>query len=174
MSPRLRLLIVVLTLSLGGCSFAFVHGPPPNHKQLAFFDCTTSNLLPFGDSLLGVVFLGATADAVSRYSSTNSYGLSSSSSSKADIATDAALAALLSASAIYGFVKTSNCVDAQNALLARTPPTPVRQYMFAPPPPTDPWSGRPVLAPPPGVPAPAPVAPVPAAPPARDPEEPGH
>ena len=37
--------------STAGCSFLFVHGPPPDHERLPFFDCSSSNVLPVLDAL---------------------------------------------------------------------------------------------------------------------------
>jgi hypothetical protein len=145
MPLRLRLLMLAFAWSLGGCSFAFVHGPPANHRNMAFFDCSSSNALPVIDGLLTAAALGETLDATSI-----------NTTSKAELAIYAGEAALFAASAIYGFKKTSDCRDAQAAMLARTPLRPVGPTL-APPPPIDPWTGRPV-----------PVAPFAAPPP--DPE----
>src|SRR6185312_8095791 len=55
-------------LSVSGCSFAFVSGPPANHAQLAYFDCTSSRLAPVLDSvltglmILDEISLGASSD----------------------------------------------------------------------------------------------------------------
>jgi hypothetical protein len=134
---RLRLLagaIGVLTLS--GCSFAFVHGPPANHRRMSFFDCTSGNVLPVVDALVTAASVAATAGAASGDASTR----------KADMIGYAVDAALFGASAIYGFSKTSDCREAQAELIARLPPTPLEPYM-APPPPVDPWTGRPISPP---------------------------
>jgi hypothetical protein len=140
MDLRLRLVTVALVLGLGGCSFAFVHGPPAGHQQMRFFDCSTSNVLPFVDTLLAAGAVGETLDATT--------GSGAFNTSKAAIATFAVEAAVFGASAVYGFKKTSDCRDAQTALLMRTPPVPAGPYLVAPPP-VDPWTGRPVTSPPP-------------------------
>jgi hypothetical protein len=147
MDPRLRPVTAALALTLGGCSFAFIHGPPANHRQMRFFDCSTSNVLPFLDTVMAAGAVGETLDAVT--------GSPTTTTSKTELATFAVEAALLGASAVYGFTKTSDCRDAQAAMLARTPP--VGPYMLAPPP-IDPWTNRSIQAapPPPGPSLPAP------------------
>jgi hypothetical protein len=149
MDPRLRLVSAALALGLGGCSFAFVHGPPANHRQMRFFDCSTSNALPLLDSVMAAGAVGETLDAVTG---------SATTMNKTELATFAVEAAILGASAVYGFTKTSDCRDAQAAMLARTPLTPVGPYMLAPP--VDPWTNRSIQAapppPPPSQPAPDP------------------
>ncbi len=140
MLPHLRLALLALVCSLTGCSFAFVHGPPANHRQLPFFDCTSSNILPALDGLLGLAIAGETVDSATTANSTLS------SSPKTAIAIAAAEAVLFATSAAYGFKKTSDCRDAQNALLLRMPPPRVDPYTAPPPPPVDPWTGRPVTA----------------------------
>ena len=47
--------------STTGCSFLFVHGPPPDHERLPYFDCSSSNVLPVLDALYGGL---AAAEAV--------------------------------------------------------------------------------------------------------------
>ena len=133
-------MLLALVCALSGCSFAFVHGPPANHRQMPFFDCTTSNVLPALDGLLGLVTAGETIDSATSPSSTLS------TSPKTAIAIVAAEAVLFAASAAYGFKKTSDCRDAQNAMLLRMPPPRADPYTAPPPPPIDPWTGQPVTA----------------------------
>jgi hypothetical protein len=132
----LRFALVPLLCAASGCSFAFVHGPPANHRQLPFFDCTTSNILPALDGLLGLVLVGETVDGTDS-------GLSAST--KTAIGVAVAEAVLFGASAVYGFKKTSDCRDAQNLLLMRMPPPQAPSFAAPPPaPPIDPWTGRPL------------------------------
>jgi hypothetical protein len=173
--PLARLAIAFLSTAVGGCSFAFVNGPPPNHKTSAFFDCTSSNALPIIDS---VVAAGALLDAVGAGAGSSSFvnndGTMSTSSARTSVAIAyGAGAALLAASAGYGFKKTSECRDAEADLIRRTPVSPVftgGPPLMAPRGPYDPWVAHPpvapvappALAPPttaPGAPAPAPSSP---------------
>ena len=38
-------------VALAGCSFVFVSGPPPRHRELPSFDCTTSRIVPILDTV---------------------------------------------------------------------------------------------------------------------------
>jgi hypothetical protein len=137
MIPGLRLLVgAVVALALNGCSFAFVHGPPANHRTMPYFDCTNSNVLPVMDGLVAAAATAATVDAMTGNISTR----------KADMIGYGIDAALFGASAIYGLSKTADCRAAQAALVARIPLAPLQPYM-APPPPIDPWTGRPISPP---------------------------
>jgi hypothetical protein len=158
MPPQNRLALVatlILTSATGGCSFAFVNGPPPNHKQLSFFGCTSSNSIPTLDLAAGALSL---VDAVA--AGTGGSGSSATGSGKADLITFAAGAALLGASAAYGYKKTAECRDAEAQLVLRTPPAPTLapSPFYAPPVPYDPWVPHPAVAP-------APTPPPSAAPP---------
>ncbi len=163
MPPQNRLALVatlILTSATGGCSFAFVNGPPPNHRQLRFFDCTSSNTIPTLDLVVSALSL---LDAVA--AGTDGSGTTATGSSKADLITFAAGAALLGASAAYGYKKTGECRDAETQLMLRTPPTPTLapSPYFAPPVPYDPWLPHPAVAPLPTLPPPAAPPPSPGA-----------
>jgi hypothetical protein len=164
MTPQNRVLLVatlILASASGGCSFAFVNGPPPNHRQLSFFGCTSSNTIPTLDAAVAAL---SVVDAV--VAGTGGDGSSTSTgSNKGDAITFAATAALLGASAAYGYKKTSECRVAEAELVRRTPPTPLLapQPYARPPVPYDPWLPHPAA--PPAPPAPAPGASAPAAPP---------
>lgn len=150
--------------STTGCSFLFVHGPPPDHERLAYFDCSSSNVLP----VLDAVYAGA-AGIEAAVAATGSRTISPTSSARTDAFVLAGEAAIIGASAVYGFSKTSDCRKAQAAMLKRAAtqgPTfgPGASPTFAPPgaPAVDPWTGRPIGAPqappaPPPAPAPAPA-----------------
>jgi hypothetical protein len=167
MPPRLPLaplLLALFSTAVGGCSFAFVHGPPPNHKTSAFFDCTSGNALPIIDSVLAA---GALIDAVGAGAGSSSFvnndGTMSTSSVRATTAlVYGASAALLAVSAGYGFKRTSACRDAEADLVRRTPVTPAfagAPRLLAPPTPYDPWVAHPAIAPVGPVVTPAPTAP---------------
>lgn len=115
-------LVLAAAIACGGagCSLAFVNGPPPNHRQLPFFDCTSSNVLPTVDLVLAGV---AAADAVG-----GTAGASGLTSSRTELAGFAIEAAAFAASAVYGYGKTSACKKAQVELFARTPSTPMPGY----------------------------------------------
>jgi hypothetical protein len=158
---RASVWVAALALLPAGCSFAFVDGPPTIHKQLPYFECTSSNVLPTVDTALGVIYgLAAVGTLVD--------GASSSSSSYSDNKGDAMLAGaaglVLVASGIYGYQKTSSCREAKEQLMVRLGNGPG----FAPhpeAPPVDPWLNPPPSsfgAPPPVATPPAPTPPGPA------------
>ncbi len=136
--------------STAGCSFLFVHGPPPDHERLPFFDCSSSNVLPVLDALYAGL---AATEAVAAGEGSRTFS-TTSSRRRRDAWVLAGEAALVGASAVYGFSKTSDCRKAQAAMLKRAAtqpaggptfgpsPTPT----FAPPgaPAVDPWTGRPL------------------------------
>ena len=164
MPPQSRLALVatlILASATGGCSFAFVNGPPPNHRQLAFFGCTSGNTIPTLDLAVGAL---SAVDAVVAGTGGGSSS-STTGSSKADAITFAASAVLLGASAAYGYKKTAECRDAEAELVRRTPPTPTLgpPMYYRPPVHYDPWAPHPV----------APAAPT-AAPPAAAPGGPSQ
>lgn len=173
MTSQNRTLLVatlILASATGGCSFAFVNGPPPNHRQLSFFGCTSSNTIPTLDAAVAAL---SVVDAV--VAGTGGGGSTSSTgSSKGDAITFAATAALLGASAAYGYKKTSECRVAEAELVRRTPLTPVLVPPYRPPVPFDPWVPHPAPAPeapaaPPAAGAPATAPPAPPAPGATPP-----
>jgi hypothetical protein len=172
----------LLAVSATGCSFAFVDGPPAAHRQLPYFVCTQSNVLPTIDLALGGL---AAIQAVSQYPSSSS-STSYSTGSKEEAYIAAGEAAIFAASAIYGYSKTASCREATGEMIKRMPPAPAfapapaAPYGYPPPAQYDPWVtprpssfSAPPPAPPPGgaAPTPAPGAPLPM-PPARDGEEP--
>jgi hypothetical protein len=153
------LAIAALSTALGGCSFAFVNGPPPNHRTSPFFGCTSGNGLPTLDAVGATLGL---LDAVS-FATSSTNDLSTTGSRKGDAIAFGAGAAVLAASAAYGFKKTSECREAEADLVRRTPVFTGVPGPFAPrasQAPYDPW-----VAHPPAPPAVAPAAPrAPAAP----------
>jgi hypothetical protein len=51
----------VVALCLGGCSFVFVNGPPPNPAREPSFDCTETIAVPVIDTVPAVFFDAFTA-----------------------------------------------------------------------------------------------------------------
>lgn len=148
----------LLALVFGGCSFAFVDGPPSMHKQLPYFECTSSRAWPTVDIVVG----GVTGiEAVALLSDNQIY-----SDSRTEAAIAAGEAALFVASAVYGYEKTSDCREAKDELIQRVYRQPAGPgfgpgFGGAPyqPPPYDPW-----VSPAPGVfakPHASPAAPTP-------------
>jgi hypothetical protein len=151
--------LAALSTAFGGCSFAFVNGPPPNHRTSPFFSCTSGNGLPTLDAVGSTLAL---LDAVS-FATSSTNDLSTTGSRRGDAIAFGVGAAVLAASAAYGYKKTSECREAQADLLRRTPVFTGAPDPFAPRGPQvlyDPW-----VAHPPAAPAAAPAGPrVPASP----------
>lgn len=165
----------ILSVACGGCSFLFVNGPPPDHKTSSFFGCTSSNTIPIVDLAFAA---GSVLEAVEGGTATQTQDYGTTTGSRTGEAiTFGVTAAVLAASAAYGFNKTSQCRDALADLVRRTPPpTPALAPPLAPPVHYDPWVARPAQTPanalpdvpPPGAAGPPPVVaptPPPAAPP---------
>jgi hypothetical protein len=153
----LRLALCIIVLTAGGCSYVFVDGPPKNHAQLPYFECSSSKAWPVVDAVmaasLGLAATAAFADG----------GSSSNDTSEGFVA--AAEAAAFAISALSGYQKVAECREAKEDLVAslgsRT------RYAAAPgfrAPPPDPW-----VHPPPGLFAPRVNAPPPGTPPAAAP-----
>jgi hypothetical protein len=173
-------LLVTLCLAVGvsggGCSFIFVDGPPTQHKKMPYFDCTSSNVLPVVDSVIGGIYGIAAASELANH---DQYSSTSTSENLGMLG----FAALFAASGIYGFGKTSSCREAKAELVERASqqPSGFGASSFAPtspppgygapapgqmPAPYDPWLGPPAVAAPPDAPPPgAAGAPAPKVPP---------
>jgi len=112
---------LVLCLSLSGCSFLFVSGPPDNHRELPKFDCTKGRGWPVTDTVMGTIYaldLALSASGGLEEGTPPEKRLSAGANA-ALISTFAGLTALSAASAYYGFTRTSSCREATSALQAR-------------------------------------------------------
>jgi hypothetical protein len=144
--PRLRLLgplaLAALSTAFAGCSFAFVNGPPPDHHTSPFFTCTSGKGVPMLDTVAATLVL---LDGVGFATESGSDGNTATGSRTGNAIVLGAGAALLAASAAYGYKKTSECSEAEMDLLRRTPVFTGASGPFAPqgPPgpqrPYDPW-----------------------------------
>jgi hypothetical protein len=148
--PARRLLgplaIAALSTALGGCSFAFVNGPPPNHRTSPFFTCTSSNGVPMLDAVAATIAL---LDAASFATDSGSESSTTTGSKTGNAIVLGAGAALLAASAAYGYKKTSECREAEADLVRRTPVFTSAPGPFAtrgPPAAYDPWVAHPASA----------------------------
>ena len=148
--PRRRLLgpvaLAALSTAFAGCSFAFVNGPPPDHRTSPFFTCTSSKAVPMLDTVAATLVL---LDAVTFATESGSDGNTTTGSRTGNAIVLGAGAALLAASAAYGYKKTSECREAEADLLRRTPVFTGAPGPFAPQGPQgsrgpyDPWVARP-------------------------------
>jgi hypothetical protein len=165
----MRFLVMVMATWLTGCSFAFVHGPPPRHREMPAFRCTASPALPIVDTVIGggQVLSALVYAAISEQAWNDAYNGNPPFDRSVAVAVNAVTAALFFGSAIYGYSTTSDCRVARNQAAARLGPPPAA----APYPPGAPPYGPPGLSPPPPYAPPSvpPTVPPPAAPPGISP-----
>jgi hypothetical protein len=117
---------VVTSVSLSGCSFLFVNGPPDNHKAMPYFDCTSSVAAPVLDTVwAGLNGLGAASAASASDAQWKAQG---QSNERGTVAVVGLVWLMISgASAIRGYQLTSDCREAKGQLAARlTQPRPSR------------------------------------------------
>jgi hypothetical protein len=109
--------IVLLPMTIGGCGFMFVHGPPAGHQQMQSFNCTQGNAGPIVDVALAGLG-GALAVWAAHQAHYDSYYYYVSD----DLAAAGIAAAVLyGSSAIVGFFKTKKCRVATQQLEERVP-----------------------------------------------------
>jgi hypothetical protein len=172
--------LLFASVSNFGCSLMLTQGPPANHAELPYFDCTTSYAPPVLDTIWGGLNLLGALTAAGRTDA----DLPNRSTV---MAVGLGWALLSGASAIYGYTRVAACQEAKASWMmrqARPQPTwnpgypgyppgqPYPQYGPAPspypPPPQYPQQ------PPPGSPVPPqPPAGQPPAPPSQRPTPPG-
>ena len=136
-APGLALCTLILTA--GGCSFAFVDGPPAKHARMPYFECSSSNAWPVIDTVLAATMGAGAAAAIADGSS--------SANGSTDAVIAGAEAALFAISALAGYQKVAACREAKGDLIARLGVSP--QYSDVArvgKPAPDPW-----ISPPPGL-----------------------
>ena len=119
--------VALVCLCLTGCSFAFVHGPPDNHRQLPVVGCTSSNAAPVLDTIFTVLELSnlGLASAQSDEQWANDFGGNPPLKRGNAMPFYAALSAVGAAGAYYGFTRVGACKAAQAEAVRRmTPPPP--------------------------------------------------
>ena len=120
-------------LAASGCSFAFVHGPPPHHEQSPSFDCTSYVVAPVLDAVwAGLNGFGAINAAATDQAT---WDARTSTSRGGVIAVGLGWLVLSGASAIYGFKTTADCRAALADLELRTKrgaPPPPASFVPAP------------------------------------------
>ncbi|HEY5934802.1 MAG TPA: hypothetical protein VIU61_09210 [Kofleriaceae bacterium] len=108
---------LVVTQLCSACSFVFVKGPPPNHAQLTYFDCTSSRTVP----ILDAVWTGLQALNLLLAASTDSaefedkYGLDRTVA----MSLYGGLGALGAAGLYYGWTRTGQCRSAKQEWMLR-------------------------------------------------------
>jgi len=97
-----------------GCSFLFVRPPPSQHEDLAYFDCVSSDAAPAVD------VVNALTDGVLAIAASVDNPNTDDKESRPGVAVGVGIVgAVYAASAIYGFVTTSNCESAKEGLRER-------------------------------------------------------
>ncbi|MEO8701455.1 MAG: hypothetical protein ABI867_15520, partial [Kofleriaceae bacterium] len=117
-SIPIALLSIVAT---SGCSLAFVSGPPKNHQQLPYFNCTTSNVVPILDTVFTVLELANLGLAASSTDAEwdDRFGGDAPISRKGSIPLYAGLAAIGAAGMYVGYTRSSACRGAKAELMMR-------------------------------------------------------
>ncbi len=160
----MRLTATALAISITGCSFVFVDGPPKNHSQRPSFDCSSSHAVPVLDAVFAALeianFALAAYDTDQDWNDT--YKNQAPFSRKTGLAIYGVLAALGASGSYYGFDRTTACREAKAELAARQARQPAPVVPGWPPPPLAPVA--PVAPPPPETPPPAPAPETPATP----------
>ncbi|HSD86858.1 MAG TPA: hypothetical protein VLB44_05065 [Kofleriaceae bacterium] len=160
--------LLILALLGSGCSFAFVSGPPANHQRLAYFDCTTSNVVPVLDTIWTALqtlnLLTAAASNDQKWNDT--FNGKPPFSRGVAIPLYAVAAAAGGAGMWFGYTRVSACRSAKGELAMRANPGTAPMPGTWPPPAAMPAASPPVPAAPPAAGAAAPPAAGSAAPPA--------
>lgn len=105
-------LLAALTLSVSGCSYVVVNGPPPEHANMVYFSCTESNAFPIIDGVAAVLSGIHTFLVVGdRDAYDDKYGLGASSQTLMGLGTVATLG--YGFAALEGSNRTDNCRDAK-------------------------------------------------------------
>jgi hypothetical protein len=124
----------LLAMTANGCSFIFAAGPPPNHREMRYFDCPSSYAPPAIDTAIAVTggLVSLVAIAFAAHPVTFSYihrpdaqdgapavAQLGASGEAVLIAIPLVLVGLPAVSAIYGSKKVGSCRDAKAELVAR-------------------------------------------------------
>jgi hypothetical protein len=122
----LSLVVALIAPVSSGCSFVAVSRPPPNHRQLATFDCGGSILPPAADTALtgGGVLVTAIGMGLCDLSED---GKVTGCRERMALVAVPLFVALPLASAIYGYSAGRECREAKAELMARSygaPPAP--------------------------------------------------
>jgi hypothetical protein len=117
----MRRIVLVLALVVGGCSFVFVSGPPPQHEQLPYFSCTESRVAPILDLVFAILqganFVVAVGSSDQRWA--DNFDGDPPFERTTAIPLYAAVAALAAGGAYYGFTRTAACRDAKARAMFR-------------------------------------------------------
>ena len=132
----MRTIALALAVSVTGCSFAFVSGPPAQYRQMPAFECTESRLVPALDTVWTALQTGNFILSAARtdQSWNNQFNGNPPFSRTASLPIYAVLAALGGAGMYFGFTRTSECREAKAEMMTRSmqPITPAGQGTWPP------------------------------------------
>lgn len=104
-------ILALLAIGTSGCGFIFVNGPPENHQQMEYFNCTESEVGPTLDGIwAGLNAAGATTAAINPDEYRNHETI---------IASGVTWTLVSGAASIVGQNKVNDCRDAKRALAER-------------------------------------------------------
>lgn len=145
-----------------GCSLLFVTGPPADHRQLTYFNCTSNPVLPIVDTAVAAwmtgIFINAAMQSEIDY-------VDKGYSRSEDMTYSAIVGGVALTSALVGYIRVSECRTAQDELALRPQPPPPPPSYNSPPAGSPAYGYPPGYAPPPGYPPPPGYAPPPGYPP---------
>lgn len=108
---------LVVAQLCSACSFAFVSGPPANHAQLPYFECTSGRAVPILDGVWTALQAGNLLVAATR--SDEEWEDDFEIDRQAAMGVYGGLAALGLAGLIYGWTRTSSCRAAKAEWMMR-------------------------------------------------------
>jgi hypothetical protein len=113
----MRTIALTLAVSVTGCSFALVSGPPAQYRQLPAFECTESRLGPVLDTVWTVLQTGNLILSAARSDDSwnTQFNGNPPFSRSASIPIYAVLAALGGAGMYFGYSRTGECREAKAA-----------------------------------------------------------
>ena len=110
-------LVLVVAQLCSACSFVFVSGPPPNHAQLPYVECTESRVVPILDGVWAalqtanlLIAAGSDGDEFE-----DKYGIARGPA----MGLYGGFAALGIAGLAYGWARTSSCHEAKKQWMLR-------------------------------------------------------
>src|SRR5450432_1275565 len=117
----MRTIALTLAVTVTGCSFAFVSGPPAQYRQMPAFSCTESRLVPVLDTVWTVLQTGNLILAASKSDQgwSDTFNGNPPFSRSTAIPIYAVLAALGGAGMYYGYSRTAECRDAKAEMIGR-------------------------------------------------------
>jgi hypothetical protein len=127
-----QLILMIISLAFGGCSFLFSKGPPADYREQGYFDCS-GNAAPVLDTVwAGLNGLGSVIAASSSDESWKQQGQTSDRTTSFFVGV--MWVAVSGASAIYGYHNAAACSDAKEEVMSESVRyRPSRRTRYVPP-----------------------------------------